>query len=112
MRRNRKIAHTSQVPIHARHHAALLNPNPIECASACDLVIAVSTAPIHLPYVLRIEVAYCDCASTIVLQDFVVGVAGSSTVDIGGARALLEGGGIFADVGPPDVIEGAGAYKR
>lgn len=43
------------------------------------------------------------------LQDLVAGLAGAAAVDVRGARLLLEGGGVLADIGPPDVIEGAGA---
>lgn len=43
------------------------------------------------------------------LKDFVIGVAGASAIDVRRAGRLLEGSSVLTDIGPPDVVEGAGA---
>lgn len=49
-----------------------------------------------------------DGALAVVLDDLVIGTLGTSTLDKRVSIAL-EGESILADVGPPDVLDGAGA---
>lgn len=48
-----------------------------------------------------------DGAAAVELEDLVAGVEGTAAVDVRGSAGLLEGCGVFADVGPPDVVQGA-----
>ena len=60
--------------------------------------------PAELAEVLGAEAVDGDGRGGVVLDDLVVGVAGSAALDHDGAGAR-EGEGVFADVGPPDVWE-------
>lgn len=72
------------------------------------VVLAVTAATHQLAVVLGVEVLDLDSALAVELEDFVVGVESTTTVDVRGARALLEGGSVLADISPPDVVQGAG----
>lgn len=71
---------------------------------------AIPARAIQLADVGGIEVLDGDQTPAVVLEDFVAGTAGTAAVDVGGSGGLAEGGGVLADVGPPDVVEGAGSF--
>jgi hypothetical protein len=66
------------------------------------VALAVAAGAVELAEVLGAEAVDGDGRGGIVLDDLVVGVARATTLDHDGAGAL-EGEGVFADVGPPDV---------
>ena len=43
------------------------------------------------------------------LKHLIIRIPSSTAIDIRRTRRLLEGSGIFTDIGPPDVVERAGA---
>ena len=45
------------------------------------------------------------------LKHLIIRIPGSAVIDIPHTRRLLEGSSIFTDIGPPDVVERAGAEK-
>lgn len=54
------------------------------------------------------EVLDSNGTSTIVLKNLVFGVASTTTIDIRSATAsILEGSSILANIGPPDIVQGA-----
>lgn len=61
----------------------------------------------HLANVRRPEVLHSNGSTTVVLQDLIFRLAGTSTVDIGCTRGLLEGRRILAYICPPHVVERA-----
>jgi hypothetical protein len=82
------------------------------------VALAVATGAVELAEVLDAEAVDGDGLGAVVLDDFVVGVAGSAALDHGGS-GTLEGEGVFADLSPPDVWdvlawmqEFAGQVKR
>jgi hypothetical protein len=66
------------------------------------VALAVAARAVELAEVLRAEAVDGHRRGGVVLDDLVVGVAGAAALDHDGAAAL-EGEGVFADVGPPDV---------
>jgi hypothetical protein len=56
---------------------------------------------------LSVEVLDLDGSSAVELDDLIIGVEGTSTVDERCTAGLFEGDGIFADIGPPDVVQSA-----
>ena len=62
---------------------------------------AVAARPVQLADVGGVKVLDRHGAPAIVLEHLVVGTAGAAAGDVRGAGGLLEGGGVFADVGPP-----------
>jgi hypothetical protein len=64
------------------------------------LLLAITTAPIHLAHILSIEVLDGNCAAAVVLQYFVICVSGATAVYVGGTGGLFEGGGVLAYIGP------------
>lgn len=58
-------------------------------------------------------VQYCpsgqdaDRSPAVELEDLVLGLEGAAAVDVRGARGLLEGGCVLADVSPPDIVQRA-----
>ena len=68
---------------------------------------AASTRSVHLPHVLDGEVLGGDGAQDVVLQGFVVGMTGTTAIDVLRAQKLLEGGCIFQDLGQPTASHGS-----
>jgi hypothetical protein len=66
------------------------------------VALAVAARAVEFAEVLDAEAVDGDGGGTVVLDDLVLGVAGSAALDHGGSGAL-EGEGILADLGPPDV---------
>jgi hypothetical protein len=66
------------------------------------VALAVAAGAVELAEVLGAEAVDGDRGGGVVLDDLVVGVARAAALDHDGAGAL-EGEGVFADVGPPDV---------
>jgi hypothetical protein len=66
------------------------------------VALAVAARAVELAEVLGAEAVDGDGRGGVVLDDLVVGVARAAALDHDGAGAL-EGEGVFADVGPPDV---------
>ena len=56
-----------------------------------------------------VEVLDSYGTGTIVLNNLIFSIESSSTVNVAGSRGLFDSQGIFADVRPPDVVEGAWA---
>src|SRR5690606_17895026 len=73
---------------------------------------AVAAGPVQLAGVVHLEVADGQRAGAVVLEDLVGGVLGAAAVDEVGGRGAgaAEGGGVLADIVPPDVPDGAGAF--
>lgn len=71
------------------------------------VALAVTAAARELAVVVGIEVLDVDGAAAVELEDLVAGVESATAVDVGSSAGLLEGCGVFADVGPPDVVQGA-----
>ena len=69
---------------------------------------AVSTGTGKLAVVVDVEVFDVHCAFAVELEDFVGGFLGATPDDVGGSGGLLEGRCVFADVQPPDVLDGTG----
>jgi hypothetical protein len=69
------------------------------------LAVAVAARPVHLADRVGPKVLDGDRSRAVVLQDFILGVAGAAAVYVGYARGrgAFEGGGVFADVGPPAI---------
>ncbi len=90
------------VDIHSRNNRPLVhNPDVRKRRLPLDLAAAVSARPVQFPDVGREEVLDGYGAAAVVLEDFVGCVPGAAAVDVGGSGGLAEGGGVFADVGPP-----------
>jgi hypothetical protein len=70
------------------------------------VALAVSTAAHKLAVVFGVEVLDLNRSATVELYNLVAGVESSSTVDERGAAGLLESDGVFADISPPDVVQG------
>lgn len=70
--------------------------------------VAVTAAADQLAVVLGVEVGDDDVATAVELENLVRCREGAAAVDVRGAGLLLEGGGVLADILPPDVVEGAG----
>jgi hypothetical protein len=68
------------------------------------VALAVAARAVEFAEVLDAEAVDGDGGGTVVLDDLVLGVAGSAALDHGGSGAL-EGEGILADLGPPDVCD-------
>jgi hypothetical protein len=100
---------TSIVGVNTRNNTTVGDMNVGECASTLVLGSAVSAGSVHFSKGVGEEVLDGDGSTSVVLQDLVRGGLGSSTVDVGGTRGLLEGCGILANVSPPDVVEGTRA---
>jgi hypothetical protein len=66
------------------------------------VALAVTAGPVELAEVEGAEAVDGDGGGAVVLDDLVLGVAGSATLDHGGSGAL-EGEGVLADLSPPDV---------
>jgi hypothetical protein len=79
---------------------------------ALSLGLAVTAAPVKLAEVVDGEARDLHGAAAVVLQDLVLGAEGSAAGDGGGVAGLLllDGEGVFADGGPPDVGQLAGAH--
>lgn len=71
------------------------------------VVLAVAAGARQLAVVAGEEAVDDDGAAPVELEDLVRGVEGAAAVDVRGAARLLEGRGVLADVGPPDVVQGA-----
>jgi hypothetical protein len=69
----------------------------------------VSTAPRKLAIIIRIEVLNHNSPAPIELEDLVIGPKSPTAIHRRSAGALLERRGVLADLGPPDVVERAGA---
>lgn len=70
---------------------------------------AVSAGTVELAKVLDAVVLDHNGSTTVVLDNLVVGVSGTSATDRGGPGALLDGDSILANVLEPYVLKGAGA---
>ena len=68
------------------------------------VALAVTARPVELAEVLDGEAVDGHGGGTVVLDDLVLGAAGSTALDDGGSGAL-EGEGVLADGRPPDVCE-------
>lgn len=71
------------------------------------VVLAVAAVADQLAVVLSVEVLDLDGSTAVELDDLVVGVEGTSAVDVRCTAGLLESDGIFADISPPDVVQSA-----
>ena len=73
-------------------------------------IITVAAAAVQLAEVLNSEAADADGATTVVLDNLVVGTVGTTTDDVGCVTIvlLLDRKGVLADSAPPDVGDGAG----
>lgn len=71
--------------------------------------VAVAARAVQLAKVLDGEVGDLEGATTVVLQDLVLGAVGTAALDVGGVAGVLvlDGEGVLADGAPPDVLEGA-----
>jgi hypothetical protein len=68
------------------------------------VALAVTAWAVELAEVLHAEAVDGDGLGAVVLDDFVVGVAGSAALDQGGSGPL-ESKSILADLSPPDVCD-------
>jgi len=92
------------VPVDPGHDLGSAHIDVGEGALPRHLRAAVAARAVDLADIGHVEVLDGHGAAAVVLQDLVVGVAGAAAVDVAGARGLLEGRGVFADVGPPAVL--------
>lgn len=106
---NARVGNSSRVAVvdvDAGHDLAAADLHVGEGALARVLRAAVAARPVQLADVARQEVLDRHRAAAVVLQHLVLGAARPAAVDVGGARGLLEGRCVFADVGPPAVLLG------
>jgi hypothetical protein len=68
------------------------------------VALAVAAGAVEFAEVLDAEAVDSNFGGAVVLDHLVLGVASSAALDHGGASAL-EGEGVFADLGPPDVCD-------
>lgn len=95
--------------VDAAELATVLGDNTLDVDLAGPTVaLAVAAVADQLAIVLDVEVVDVQSATAVELEDLVLGAERTTTVDGGGTRLLLEGGGVLADIGPPDVVQGAG----
>lgn len=89
--------------------ATVLGDNALDVdVAGAAVALAVAAVADQLAVVLDVEVVDVQRAAAVELENLVLGAEGTTTVDGGGTRLLLEGGGVLADVGPPDIVQGAG----
>lgn len=106
---NARVGNSSRVAIvdvDAGHDLAAADLHVGEGALARVLRAAVAARPVQLADVARQEVLDRHRAAAVVLQHLVLGAARAAAVDVRGARGLLEGRCVLADVGPPAVLLG------
>lgn len=102
------LARVAVVGVDAAQHAAVDGDRVLDDDVARLAVVgAVAAAARELAVVVGVEALDLDSAEAVELEDLVGGLEGAAAVDVRGSRALLEGRGVLADVGPPDVVEGA-----
>lgn len=79
--------------------------------SRSAVVVAVAAAPGYLAIVFGVEVLDFDGAAAVELDDLVIGVEGATAVDVRGTALLQKRDGVLTDVGPPDIVDRAGAVS-
>ena len=71
--------------------------------------LAVTAGTVELAKALNAEGVDLDGTGTVVLDDLVVGVFGTTTDDVGLTAGLLDGDSVLADVFEPNVVKVARA---
>lgn len=101
--------HTSIVAVNTAQRPAVLSNHAVDDDMSRPSVRGtVATGADDLSVVLGVEVLDRDGPAAVELEDLVRGAAGSAADYVRGlACGLLERGGVFADVLPPDVLQGA-----
>lgn len=74
-------------------------------------IVAVTAATVELSEVLDVEARDLKGTATVLLEDLVLSLEGTTAGDLGGLAIglLLDGEGVLADSAPPDVGERAGS---
>jgi hypothetical protein len=114
------------IAIDTSNHAPAHGPQSRDCDIARVHRVAVPATAVNFAKIVGVEVFDGDSSATVVLDDLVRGVEGSSSTDIRGAGGLLYGQGIclvlakhdvwtghgttFTYVLPPDILDSAGAH--
>ena len=75
-----------------------------------NLCLAVSTGSVELSECVDSEAADGKGATTVVLENLVIGAEGTAALDSGcfTSSLLFDGEGIFADCAPPNIVQRAG----
>lgn len=100
---------TSIVAVDAAQWPAILRNHTVDDdVSGPSIRGAIATGTDNLPVVLGVEVLDRNGSAAVELEDLVVGIPCSAADDVGSlVRGLLECGGVFADILPPNVLQGA-----
>lgn len=94
--------------VDAAELASVLGDDAVDVDDAGAAVAgAVAAAADHLAVILGVKVVDVQRAAAVELENLVRGTEGTTTVDGGGTGRMLEGGGVLADVRPPDIVQGA-----
>ena len=101
----------AQVGVDADELAAVDGRDALHGDGARAVAATVAARAVHFAVVLGVEVLDIDRAAAVVLDHFVRGVEGAAADDVGCAVAL-DADRVFADVFEPEVLEGAGAWRR
>lgn len=100
---------TSFVSVDTSNNISATDPDVGEGTLPRVLSVAVTAATIHFPHIRRKEVLHSNSSTTIVLEHLVLSVTGTASIDVGCAGRLFEGRSILAHIGPPHVVQRAGA---
>jgi hypothetical protein len=98
----------AEVGVDAHKLSAVDGSCALHVNSASALAAAVTARAVDLTIVLGVVADDVDLATSIVLDNLVVGVVGTAANDVGSTVAF-EGDGILANVFEPHVLNGAGS---
>ena len=100
-------ASISKVRVNTTKRASILGNNTIDHnVTRATVVGAVAAGADQLAVGVDVKVFDVQRALAVELEDFVGGLHGAAADDVGCSGGLEEGGGVFADVFPPDVLDG------
>ena len=109
----RNTASIPKVGVNTAKRASILRNNTInDNVTRATVVGTVATGADQLAVGVDVEVFDVQRAFAVELEDFVGGLHGTAADDVGCAGGLEEGGSVFADIFPPDVLDRTGWYVR
>ena len=98
----------AEVGVDAHELTAVDSSGALHVHGTSTVVLAVTARSVNLAVVVGVKVDNVDMATTVVLNDLVRGLIGSSANDVGGSVAL-DADGVLADVLKPDEFEVTGS---